>query len=62
MTADWARLPYELRDQISVRIINGGKEIDRTVSDITSKPPAGIRTSPSDPLRCNGIGGASLYV
>jgi GMP synthase (glutamine-hydrolysing) len=42
MTADWVKLPYDLLEKLSNRIINEVKGVNRVVFDISSKPPATI--------------------
>jgi GMP synthase PP-ATPase subunit len=42
MTANWARLPNQLLERISVRVTNEVKEVNRVLYDITSKPPGTV--------------------
>ncbi len=42
MTADWAKLPYELLETVSTRMINEVRGVNRVVYDISSKPPSTI--------------------
>jgi GMP synthase (glutamine-hydrolysing) len=42
MTADWARLPWDLVAKISSRVTNEVRGINRVVLDVSSKPPATI--------------------
>ena len=42
MTADWAKIPYEILGRVSNRIINEVSHVNRVVYDITSKPPGTV--------------------
>jgi GMP synthase (glutamine-hydrolysing) len=42
MTSDWARLPYDVLETISTRIVNEVDGVNRVLYDLTSKPPGTI--------------------
>ncbi len=42
MTADWAKIPYDILGRVSSRIINEVEHVNRVVYDITSKPPGTV--------------------
>ena len=42
MTSDWSRIPYEVLDKVSRRIVNEVKGVNGTVYDVTAKPPSTI--------------------
>ena len=42
MTAEWTRLPYDLLERVSSRIVNEVEGVNRVLYDITSKPPGTV--------------------
>ena len=42
MTATWSKIPFEILEDVSTKIVNEVKHVNRVVYDITSKPPATI--------------------
>ena len=42
MTATWSKIPFEILEEVSTKIVNEVKHVNRVVYDITSKPPATI--------------------
>ena len=57
MTADWARLPYDVLARISTRIINEVKGVNRVVYDITSQAARHHRVGVTDRTRSEAIEG-----
>ena len=55
MTADWARLPYDVLERLSTRLINEVPGVNRVALDITSKPPGTIEWESARPLERRGV-------